>query len=216
MQKLQAISIIVILTLILAVSLPVYASCVRSIPYTTFNNSTFKPYPLDKNYTKGFYAEIVNNLVYNTTTNKAAIVRLHFGESSGSGAYLELSYWGNKELHIWYNDGTSSIEIGVSYWESGNTTKVYVSEDGVLSVKDYKGNYAVKNYGIGAVTLYYVGGHGETTAKIANSGYVTVEVSDYASSGDASGATETVLTWLPLIITFAMLGVVLGMIKKFT
>lgn len=213
MQRRTVIAVTAFLMLFIALAIPVYASCVRSISYTVFNSSTFTAYPLDQNYTKGFYAKITNKLVYNTTTNKAAIARLHFGASSASGAYIELSFWPNKELHIWYNDGSGSTEIGVSQWESGNLTQVYVTEDGVLSVRDYKGNYAVNNYGIGAVTLYYVGGHGETTAKICDSGYLTIEVTSYGGSGGS--ATETVMAWLPIIITFAMLGMVLGMVKKF-
>jgi len=31
----------------------------------------------------------------------------------------------------------------------------------------------------------------------------------------SSDVTSTVLEWMPLIITFAMLGMVLGMLKKF-
>jgi spermidine/putrescine-binding protein len=214
MQKRTAISIIAILTLILAVSIPVYASCVRSISYTVFNSETFTSYALDQNYTKGFYAKVTNKLVYNTTTNKAGIIRFHFDSNPASGSYLELSFWANKELHIWFSDGTSNIEIGASTWESGNLTKVYVSKDGVLSIINYQGNYVVKNYGIGSQTLYYIGGHGESTASICTSGYVTIEINDYSASGDY-GVTQSVIVWLPLIITFAMLGLVLGMIKKF-
>lgn len=212
MQRRTALLLTLLLALCASI-IPVYASCVRSISYTVFNSLTLTAYKLDKNYTQGFYAKIINNLVYNTTTNKAAIARLHFGQSSGSGAYVELSFWPNKELHVWYNDGSSSTEIGVSKWETGNLTQVYVTKDGVLSVRDYKGNYAVKNYGIGAVTLYYVGGHGEVTAKICNSGYLTIEVSDYGAYGGS--ATDVVMKWLPIIITFAMLGMVLGIVKKF-
>jgi len=32
---------------------------------------------------------------------------------------------------------------------------------------------------------------------------------------DSSDVTSTVMEWMPLIITFAMLGMVLGLLKKF-
>lgn len=213
MQRLRLTSLIAILTVILAVGAlsPAYASCVRSISYTVFNSSTFTYYALDKNYTSGFAATVVNKLTYNTTTNKAAIVRFHLDEDTASGAYIELSFWATKELHVWHNDGSTSVEIGAGYWESGNNTKLTVTKDGVISVVDYDGNYVVKNYGIGAVTLYWVGGHGESTASIATSGYVTVSV----GTVEGSDVTSAVTPWIPVIVTFAMLGVALGFIKKF-
>jgi len=37
----------------------------------------------------------------------------------------------------------------------------------------------------------------------------------YAQSSSTEETTQTVLAWMPLIITFAMLGMVLGLLKKF-
>lgn len=45
-------------------------------------------------------------------------------------------------------------------------------------------------------------------------GIVSVPVV-FAQTSTSQDITNTVLEWMPLIITFAMLGMVLGMLKKF-
>jgi len=214
-RRFYALTLALSIALILATTVyPVcYAKSVRSITYTVFNSSTLTYYELDQNYT-GFKAEIVNKLTYNTTTNKAAIVRLCGDENAALGPWIELSFWPNGELHIWINDTSSNIEVGAGEWKSGNTTTVIVTDDGIVSVKDYDGNYILQNYGIGAFTLHYVGGHGETTGSIATAGYTTIEVT--GSYATTEGISESVMVWIPIIVTFAMLGMVLGMIKKFS
>jgi hypothetical protein len=212
MQR-RNIAVILAFTLTLTVALAglspfAYASCVRSIPYTTFNSSAFTSYALDKDY-EGFYSEVVNKLVY-ANSSTWAIVRFHLNASTAAGPYLELAYDADKELHIKYNDTTSYIEIGSGYWETGNATYVYLTSDGILSVKDYQGNYIIQNYGVGAQTLYYVGGLG--AAGYTTSGYVTISVQDYTSADVSS----TITPWIGVIVTFAMLSFALGMIKKFT
>lgn len=209
-SKIAVLSVMVILLLIGGVSSLAYASCVRSISYTVFNNEPLTSYALDKNYTKGFIATVVNKLTYNTTTNKAAIVRFVGNADPASGEHLELSFWANGELHIWFNDGTSNVEIGAGSWVSGNKTTVTITQDGILTVKDKDGKAIVQNYGLGDFTLYFVGGHGETTASIATAGYVTISV-----DGTSSDVTYSINVWIPIIVTFAMLGMALGLIKKF-
>lgn len=211
-----AILLAVVLAVFLAVG-AVNATFVKSIPYTVFNTPTpITFYATDKNYTT-WQVELTNNLVYNTTTpnaNAYALVRLQ--PSTGADSpYIELSFIKGGTLWITYSyDGTTNIEAATGTWYQGKPVIVTLDANGYVDIYVYDTNNkktaVLQDFTYGNLTLSYVGAHGARNT--ATSGFVQVEV----SSGPGGDVGPVIYQWIPLVVTFAMLGVVLGLLKKVT
>lgn len=189
---------------------------VKSIPYNAFNKlSPITFYQVDKNYTTSWQVKIVNNLVYNVTTpnaNAFALVRLQ-PSTAGDSPYVELSFIKGGTLLVTYSyDGTSDIQAATGTWYAGKPVVVTLDSNGYLDVNVYDNNdklvEVLKDFTYGNLTLQYVGAHGGQYT--ATAGYVQVEV----SSGPAGDVAPIINMWIPVIVSFAMLAVVLGFIEK--
>lgn len=215
--KTALLTLAIILSLVLAAVPAVFASEVRTIPYQYFNNQmTF--FKLNYNYTNAWTVYITNYLTYNTTTAGKANLRLHPANTSVYKCAIELNFDYDGDLFVYYADDAGTIVgIGSGKWVSGEAVVVSVSADGIINVGNKTDkDYIVKNYGAGssAIDLYYVGAASDTgTAKsIATAGYINIEV--YGSATGTTDISSLVMVWIPVIVTFVMLGVVLGFVKK--
>jgi hypothetical protein len=211
MQRRTLALILVLLAIASAVgACVVYAGFVKSIPYTEFNKlSPITFYQLDKNYTS-WEATVINNLVYNSSTSGYALVRFQTSTAAGS-PYIELSFLKDGTLLVFYSyDGSSNVQAASGQWTAGKPIYVSLSSDGYLDVGDSSGKEKIlKDFTYGNLTLQYVGAHGDQYT--ATGGYMQVEL-----GGLVSDVSTTVYQWIPVIVTFAMLGFVLSLIKKYT
>ncbi|RLC80751.1 MAG: hypothetical protein DRI61_05110 [Chloroflexi bacterium] len=212
--------IIPLLATLLAVALVsnAYALTIRTVPYHYFNDTPWVPLSLEKNFTGAWTAYVYNYLTYNTTTKGVAILRLHSENASANADWMELNFWYDGKLDIYHTDSNGNTGIiGSGTWTAGEAIVISVTADGIIDIGNETDKEAiVKNYGVGDLDLYWVGGstYPEYVNYTVTQGYINVEISGYAST--TSDVSESVMVWIPIIVTFAMLGMVLGMIKKFS
>lgn len=181
-----------------------------SFVYTAFNTAT-ATYKTPTSTYATWSVKITNVLTYNGTTAGSAYIRLN--ATATQGHYFDLVCTSVGVVDVWFSDNaTESVKIGSGAWVKSEA--FYVSRDssgyfdfGNSTDKDVY----ISNFVLGDFTLEDVGALGETDC--ATAGYFSFEVG--ASSSDPSDMSESIMSWMPLVIQFAMLGVVMGMLKKF-
>lgn len=214
--KIALLSVMVILMLALQFIPYAYALEMRTIPYQYFNN-TMTFFTLNHNYTDSWTVYITNCLTYNTTTAGRANIRLSPEDTTVKKNCIELHFEYDGDLFIYYSDETETeVGIGSGKWVSGEAVVVCVTADGIINVGNKTDRDSiVKNYGAGssAVDLYKVGAASGSGAaeSVATAGYMNIEVGGYSSGANI---TSVVTVWLPIIVSIAMLGMVLGIIKQ--
>lgn len=194
-----------------------FADYHTSFVYNVFNDVTLRFEELDDTYTD-FYAEIGMKLTFNDTTesphadvifnasvlNKRIIVQ-YYDDGSETGAVV-------------YQTGDDVAQIATFDWVDNDNYTTYVDlDDGLLTVKhglDSEGYsdavLIVDEFSIN-FNMTYVGEQG--VVYCATAGFIQVDISTYGGSGGSyMGAISA---WLPTIVQFAMLGMVMGLVKKF-
>ena len=199
----------IIATLLLVA--PVYAtSYSTSFVYTAFNTATAS-YKTPSTTYATWSCKITNVLTYNSTTAGTGKIRLN--ATAIEGHYIDFCFASDGTADVWFSDnGTSPVKIGAGAWVKSEA--LYISRDssgyldfGNATDKDV----FISNFVIGAYTLEDLGAHGEENCTTA--GYISVELG--SSATDPTDMSESIMSWMPLVIQFAMLGVVMGMLKKF-
>ena len=178
-----------------------------SITYSKFNSGSWTYYDMGTSYSS-FVTNVTNRLTYNTTTNQwAKVAFLNSSSGTATGIVLTFKKASNAlEVYSLENTvlGAADILIGTGTWDENNTkvtlsgSKLNVWDANGLLVSDFVISEPVRYLGV-VGGPYYVQG-----------GYLSVGV-----NAGLAGATATVTEFIPVIVTFAMLGMVLGMLKKF-
>lgn len=204
----KLLCIIPIVFLLLSVQI-VYATYTKTFNYTIFNSTTVTKYALDKTYDKAWTTKILIHLKYNETTASNVKIRLN-----ATSEYIEVIPKFDGNYDVWLKEGEASpIKINgvLGTWEQGKP--IYLSFDktylNVGNKTDRDG--VVDDYALGNWDLTDVGGYGDTD--VCESGYVTVEV-DVGIGVDVTSWIEMIYEFLPAIITFAVLGALLGAVTK--
>lgn len=196
----------IVLTIFLALTLCVsiaYASTVYTWDYTKFNSETPDYRELDK-ATTSISFEIINKLTFNSTTTGAkAVVQICNG-TTGTIYHVDIVFVKDGTLEVVLNM-PSYIKIATGTWEENITTRVSIDSDGDLYVK-HGDTVIVDDYNIGTFTMRAFGGSG--VAHSCTSGYLSVDLGAYETN-------QIVNEWLPAILSIAMLGIAIGMIKKY-
>jgi len=209
---------LLIATTMLLLSLSVsiaYASYVNSIMYTKFNlPDAWQDYALDQRYTY-LTADIKNHLTFNVTGTWAKVYFAN--DTSGSSEGVNLLFGDDGvTLKVYYVQEPSEVLIGTgTYTLTGNvsTTRVVFSGNKVDVYSNF-GNRALQTKIVDGFSLNQtvadlrVRG---TSSNTVEDGYMQVSI----NTGTVSSMTGTVTAFVPLIVTFAMLGMVLGLLKKF-
>lgn len=213
MKKALVLTGIIALLLYIA---PVLATYSTSFVYTAFNSETATYKALDTTYAT-WSAKLTNVLTYNATESGTATIRLN--STATENSYIDACFNQDLTCDIWWSDnGTSAVKIG-----SGTFVKseaVYVSRDskGYLDFGNSTDKDAfISNFVVGALTLEDIGGLGSAgvgdVQYVATTGYISVEIG--ISSTDPTDMTASIMDWMPLVVQFAMLGMVMGMLKKY-
>lgn len=208
--------IIIAISLLSMAIASVYGAVSLTIPYTAFNTTTRTDYPTG--YSKNTWTlALINSLTFNQTTN--GYVQIFISNSSSTGYYAI-------NLNLALDTNGYSLDIFVptkkdpspSDWQHitmihnltfGKTVKISLNDKGYLTIINYVGKTLLDNVDIGeAFVPAYVGVKGSST-NVVLSGEVSIEFSGYQIS-----PTEMVKQWLPIIITFAMFGLALGLLKS--
>ncbi len=208
MQKRRALTT-TIATLLLAafVVATVQAAYNVSITYPKFNSSTWTYYDMSSNY-DSFVTNVTNRLTYNDTTAEwAKVAFLNASSGAATGLILMFKYTSNV-LQVYYCEdaalGASDVLIATGTWDENNTKiilagdKLTVYDASGILVSDFAFNQPVRYIGVCGGTDYVTGG------------YVGVAV-----NVGTAGATAIVNSFIPVIVTFACIGMVLGLLKKF-
>lgn len=196
----------------------VYAYTTITIPYDKFNTQTPTYYQTDKTYTL-FEAEITIDATYNTSNSNAVIVLMLTNSKDNDKDGIVFKIFASLAQVFIMTDGVyannkiAEIAGDVGWKNKIGNTWVITYADGKLSIgnstdKDVLvSNYAYSNFELNYVQV----SDGSAVPKSLTSGNV------YVSIDDSMLQTETlVYAWIPVIVTFAMLGVVLGLLKKVT
>jgi len=204
-RPIYALTIAVLLVFAFGQMNHVFASETFSWTYDKINSATPTKYALSEaiNSTN---AKIYNNLVYNTTTTVSKAVIGFWNGSGGSDWHIDIVMVKDHTIEVVLNF-PSYLKIANGTWTDGKITYVTISEDGDLTVKN--GDTTIlDDFNIGTFTVAYVSGSGAPYS--VQSGYISLTISK-----GSSDTSVIVSQWMPLIITFAMLGVALGFIKKY-
>jgi hypothetical protein len=157
--------------------------------------------------TNPFTLYIDNDLTYGATTQ---VVVVCFSEqfvgasvsATADGTYFRVSFYGNDTLKIFANNDTSE-NIGysstVTYPITLNVTDTTLTLTDSGSVSDTTDLYTAMSLGF----LAYCCG----SASTVSAGSLTIQY----DSGDVASAVND---WIPVVVEFAMLGMVMGLLKK--
>lgn len=178
-----------------------------SITYPKFNSGTWTYYDIGAAQ-DNIISNVTNRLTYNETTAEwAKVAFLNSSSGTATGIILQMKYTSNV-LNVYYVEnavlGASDVLIATGTWGE-NSTKIVLAGD-KLDVYDANG-LLVNDFAV-APALEYIGATGGTN--YVTGGYVGVGVNQ-----GTAGATAIVTGFIPVIVTFAMLGMVLGLLKKF-
>jgi hypothetical protein len=204
--------------LLVALAAPVYASYATSIMYTKFNlPNAWQDIALDQTYNH-LTADIKVYLDFNVTGTWAKIYFAN--DTSGSSEGINLLFGDDGvTLKVYYVQEPSEVLIGTgTYTLTGNvsTTRVVFSGS-KLDVYTHYENRTLRTKIVDGFSLSTpianIRARGTSTWTVEN-GYVQVNV-NVGASGLSGSTTDIVMSFLPVIVTFAMLGMVFGMLKKF-
>ncbi len=220
MNKRRALLTVTALALLLSVSVA-YASYATSIIYSKFNSTDWTDYELDQDYMSATI-DIKNALTYNVTGTWAKIAFTNQSTANDStsdpqGIIIIFSD-DDKTFKVYYMLGMSEVQIGngtytnpASGGSTLSTTRVILSGNKVTVYANYgdKTNQAkaVDDFSFNEeFSVMRVKG---TDLNTASDGYVQVNV-----NVGTAGTSTIINAWIPVIVTFALLSIVLGYLKK--
>jgi len=210
--KILTLSMLLLFLLISCVS----ASTTITIPYDKFNTTSITYYQTDKTYTM-FEAKITPSVTFNTSNTNAVIVLALTNANNESRDGIVFKIFSSLAQVFIMTDSVYSdskiAEIGgdVGWKNAIGDTWLITYVNGKLSIGNSTDKDAlIGNYALGDFTLNYIqASDGSATPQSVTSGSV------YITIDDSMLQTQTlVYAWIPVIVTFAMLGMVLALVKK--
>jgi hypothetical protein len=218
MQKRKTLLILSVLAVLcVALVAPVYAAYSNSIIYTKFNSLTWTDYSLGQSYSY-MTADVKTKLTFEGTPGVSAKIAFS-NDTAGDPSGIILVFGDDEStLSVYYNQGADEVLIGSgTYTNDGNATTRIVFSGGKLDI--------YTRYGIRGSQAQIVDGFSfnenfaylrvkGTDTNTTTNGFAQVDVNAGASGG-AGNMSNIVMGFLPVIVLFAMLGVVLGLLKKF-
>lgn len=201
----------------LTISSVAFASYSTTFIYTKFNSTDTTVEELDQTYAD-IDALIYNKLTYNSSASgEVKIILANTTEAAKCGIMITMKKAGANNLLVYWKDGDTDVQIGLATWEADDVVEVQVSSD-VLTVDLYSNSTdewtnIIDNFHASSIDYAAVCVTGSGTGTVT-AGYVSVVIT--SSGGSYSSTTDAVTGWLPTLVSFAMLGVAIGFIKKFS
>lgn len=172
--------------------------------FATFNSASFTDITLDEIYEGSFSADISNKLTQ--YSDKCAV--LQFSNQTGSCEALQLQMFGSKVVDFLYVAQASNIKIGTTTLATLNDTislrisgsQLDITVGDTIVVEDFYCNFNVSVYSAkGAST------------NVTTDGFMQVEI----GGGLGGSMMNSITDYLPMILEFSMLGMIVGLIAKF-
>lgn len=183
------------------------ASYIKSIIYTKFNSASWTFYDLESEYTS-LTVELYQGVTLNATTGEWLKLVLSNSSTTACSALI-LQFKNNTDLVVLYCDdntlGVADVVLATGTWDTNNT-KVTLSEN-LITVYDADGEVLIADFGYDTPVSHLVVCGG---TDYATGGYMQVKC-----NVGVAGIGASIMEWMPMIIQFAMLGCVLGILKKF-
>lgn len=186
----------------------VSASTVYTWNYPIFNSETANFKALD-DATTSIAFRIVNCLVINATTEGGSGTVSVANASTGTVYRFDIVFLTYEQGFEVILNMPDYVKILHDTWVENQTTYVKLESDGDLFVWTDDKTY-IDDYNLGTFTMRYVSACGLTDSFEA--GYLSVRM---GSSFGGGSMMDSIGGWLPIIVQFAMLGLVMGLIKKF-
>jgi len=182
-----------------------------SVGYTKFNSTSWYCFDLGKNYSS-LTVDCVQYLAWNGTgehTIEIKFANYVVPPETLHGILFQVRNT-DKRLCVYFVDGTDLILLATGSAEAmpfGNTTRI-VFHDGQVDVYALYGTASevqlVSGFGF-PYDVQFITVSGQDT-KCVTGGYATFDLN--VSMG------STIMEWVPTLLSFAMLGMVLGLIKR--
>jgi len=205
-------------TLQIAYALPSPIQFQRSIPFSVFNTITATVFTVDKPIAAPFEIDIVNQLTYNSTGTKAAVVKFQ-DATTGSMNALEIKTYNNKAIDIIWTDKTtgSSTKIGglASEAQQNFPKEIIVENQGSsLNIKLADGTSIIdsfvlpSNFKILAVSAY------GNEASVTTDGFTTVYIGGLSPTKIVSVNVNTMIPAITAIVTIGIVFTIFSKLKK--
>lgn len=215
-RRLTLLAVLAVLAA-LTISSVVYAPYSTTFIYTKFNSTDTTAEALDDNYTD-INALIYNSLTYNSSASgEVRIILANTTNAAKCGIMITMKKAGANNLLVYWKDGDTDVEIASATWEAADIVSVDINSY-VLTVDLYSNSTdewtnIIDNFHTSSIDYAAVCALGSGIGTVT-AGYVSVVIT--SSGGSYSSTTDAVTGWLPTLVSFAMLGVAIGFIKKFT
>jgi hypothetical protein len=207
-----------IITSQMAYALPSPIQFQRSIPFSVFNTVSAMVFAADKPIPPPFEIDIVNQLAYNSTGTKAAVVKFQ-DATTGSMNALEVKTYNNKAIDVIWTDkitGSSTKIGGLTGETQQNFPKEIVVENqgSSLSIRLADGTSIIdsfvlpSNFKILAVSAY------GNEAGVASGGFTTVYIGGLSPTKIVSVNVNTMIPAITAIITIGIVFSVFAKLKK--
>lgn len=205
LKPLMLCAVLACLLIVASVSC-VHASFAASPIYTFFNSATHT------NYDMGESDWLTVWFSNKMTMNASHVAIVQFGNSTGSMLGIQFQLFSNKICDVIYVNGAGNTKIAettlgtlndsIELDCSSDSLSVYVNDVALIEGFSMQNNWQ------------YCAVYGATGT--ATGGYMQISTNGVGGgSSGALGMTSAITQWLPVIIQFVMLGMVIGILKKF-
>jgi len=220
MQTRRLMLLATCLPLLLMLVLPAFADTTpdtgMSIPYDKFNSSSETAFELSYVYSPAYEITIDYHLTRNGTASGIGWLKFA-ANATGHSPGIQVGFSPDTStVTVQYVTTTSTVTIGSATF-SVNTdddeVDMVMYEDHVdISVNNGTWTKAIDDFAVSGWNLGQVDVHGEQTVGLFSAGYVSLKISE--TSGSMTDMSSTISSFIPAIVSIAMLGVAIGFIKK--
>ncbi|MCS6768168.1 MAG: hypothetical protein NZ888_06360 [Candidatus Nitrosocaldus sp.] len=208
--------------LLLSFVIPVFAmpspiTFQRSIPYTVFNSTSATVYDVQRPTSAPFEIFINNQLKYNTTGTKAAIVKFQDAKTGSMNA-LEIAVYNTKAIDVNWTDkatGTTTRIATIPGDAMQDIAREIIIENSgtIMNIMTSDGKDVVKGFVLPAeFKIVAISGYGnDATSQVASDGFVTVYLGGLNPSKSVSFSLNA---FMPLIVAVAAVGIILTLVNK--
>jgi hypothetical protein len=190
----------------------------RSIAFSTFNTVSATVYTADKPIAAPFEIDIVNQLTYNATGTKAAVLKFQ-DASTGSMNALEIKTYNNKAIDILWTDKTTgaTTKIGGVTGESLQTfpKEIIVENQGsALNIKLADGTMLIESFVLPSTFKIVAVSAFGNEAEVSSNGFITVYIGGLSPTKMVSVSVNTMVPLLTAIVSIGMVFTIFSKLKK--
>jgi len=188
-----------------------YANTEYTFLSGNFNSTSYTAKALNTTLDAGFTVKIYNHLEYNKTTGGDAYIGLSEDATGGTNEIQIVMSNDSRLLLYVYIDSTSELLYNqTATFKNGKAVVVSIDGGGLNVGTESDNDFYISDFNYGTLELSHLLAKGSDTNTV-ESGYVTLTTTTYSAIGGID-----ISSWMPTIVSLAMLGMVIGMLEKFT